>query len=646
MNRRRHVTAFLLATAGAVVAPGRPLAAQRDSAAIPVPEIVVTATRRPTPAELVTSRVTVISGASLRARGITMLADALRDVPGLTVVQTGAPGSTASLFMRGGESDYVQVLIDGVAVNEPGGSFDAAHLTVANIERIEVLRGPASVLYGSDAVAGVVQVFTHAGGGASRMTGEFRAGSYGTIEANAGFQGGGDAVTYAFSGRRARTDGLYQLNNDYDNTSVTGNIHAAPDASTRVDLSVRYGDAAYHFPTDGGGLVVDANQFTTSEQTTIGLDVTRQFTRRIEGRITLSLNTLGTLFDDRQDDAADTVGFFAFRSQRALRTRAADAQLNLYVTPARVVSVGAEVEQEWERTDEDHTRLNRAYYTQGVFALADGLSVNAGARLDDNEKFGTFITYRAGVAYRLPTATRLHGSVGTGFKQPTFLEHFTSAFSTGNPDLEPERSRTWEAGIEQPLVGGRVRVLGTYFRQAFRELIQFTFSPPNPGDPNYFNVAAARASGIEVELRADPISDLTVSAQYSGLRTRVTDAGFDTGPDATFVRGDRLLRRPGSFWSAGASYRAVGRATLGAGLRYVGERVDRDFSAFPAERVVLPAYTTVELSADVDVARPRGRMPGVALNARVENLLDRRFQQVANFRSPRRTILVGGRVTL
>lgn len=639
--RRSVVPLLLLAGAGSV--PVR-AAAQQDTAVVLAP-IVVTAHRRPTSREVVTSRVTVISGDALRAQGITQLVDALRTVPGLSVVQTGSFGSVTSLFMRGGESDYVQVLVDGVPVNEPGGAYDFAHLTVDNIERIEILRGPASVVYGSDAVTGVVQIFTRRGAGPPRVTAGARGGTYGSGDFEAAVTGGSEQAGYSLGVSHLRSNGIYAFNNGYRNTTASGRFHYTPDERTDLNFTLRYTDAEFHFPTDGAGNLVDSNQFTANEVTTLGIDVGRYFTDRIQGRLHLALNDIGSLFDDEQDGPADTVGFFAFRSQTELRTRSADARVNVYLTPAAVVTGGASIEQERQRTDKDRTRLNRAYYAQVVVGPLSGLSANAGLRLDDNEQFGTFVTFRAGTGYRMTaTGTRITASVGTGFKEPTFFETFDGAFSVGNPDLEPERSTSWEVGLEQPLAGGRVVLAGTYFDQRFEDLIQFTFSPPGPGDPNYFNVAEATARGIEAEVRAVPVRGLQLSASYTYLSTEVTDSGFNAGPDAAFVVGDRLLRRPTHAFTTGAVYRFEDRATLGATVRYIGDRDDLEFPGFPAppSRVALQAHTVVDLSLLVSLLRPRGPAPGLALTARVENVLDEDYQEIVGFRARGRTVWLGG----
>ncbi len=624
---------------------GTPLGAQQDSVTT-LPDIVITANRRPVHRDEVTSRITVITGDELRARGVRQIVDALRGVAGLTVVQTGAFGGTASLFLRGGESDYVRVLVDGVPVNEPGGSFDFAHLTADNVERIEILRGPASVLYGSDAVAGVIQIFTRHGAGQGRVDANAQGGTYGTTRLSVHAEGGSETARFSLGVSRFRSDGLYAFNNGYDNTAASGRFTVRPDARTDATFTFRYTDAEYHFPTDGAGVLADSNQFTATETTTLGVDAGRFLSDRLEVRAQLGLNDIGSLFDDQQDNVADTVGFFRFRSQREIRTRSADGRINYYLSGTSVLTAGAAIGQEWERTDADRTRLNRSYYAQAVAALPAGLSVNAGVRVDDNDRFGTFVTYRGGVGYRFSFGSRVHVGAASGFKAPSFFETFDSPFSVGNPTLEVERSRSWEAGVEQLLLSGRVVASATYFVQRFRDLIQFTFASPNPGDPNYFNVAEADADGVEVEVEAVPLRGLRVRANYTRLRTDVRDAGFDDGPDATFVVGDRLLRRPTHAFAALAQYSLLGRASLGAEVRYMGTRDDRDFATFPATRMTLPAYTVLDLSATVDVIAPRRSMPGLAATIRIENALDEAYAQAVNFPALGRTVVVGGRLSM
>jgi vitamin B12 transporter len=192
----------------------------RDTASLP--EIVVTATRYPVAPDSVAATVTVLRGDDLRAQGIHFVGDALRQVPGAHLVQGGPYGAAASLFVRGGESDYVKVLVDGVAVNQPGGFYDFASLTTDNVERIEVLRGPGSVLYGSDAIAGVIQIVTRQGDDGLRLGATGEAGSFGSARWEASVLGGADALGWSASVSRITSEGTYEFNNDYRNTVASG----------------------------------------------------------------------------------------------------------------------------------------------------------------------------------------------------------------------------------------------------------------------------------------------------------------------------------------------------------------------------------------------------------------------------------------
>jgi vitamin B12 transporter len=236
------------------------LTAQETTDTTRLPELVVTPTRLPTRPDAVVSSVTTISGEDLRARGIRFVQDALREVPGAALVQVGSYGGVSSLFMRGGESDYVKVLVDGVPMNQAGGAYNWANLTTDNVDRIEILRGPGSVIYGSDAVSGVVQIFTRRGQGRTAIEGGGEAGTFGTIDGHLGVLGGTDRVSYSADASRFTTDGIYPFNNDYGNTVLSGAVAGTLDTATRTSLTGRYSDNRYHFPTDFAGVLSDSNQ--------------------------------------------------------------------------------------------------------------------------------------------------------------------------------------------------------------------------------------------------------------------------------------------------------------------------------------------------------------------------------------------------
>src|SRR5688572_812686 len=523
-------------------------------------EIVVTATRVPVARGATTSPVTVLTGEELRAQGITHVYGALRAVPGISIVQSGSMGAQTSLFLRGGESDYVRILVDGVSVNDPGGSIDLASLTVENVDRIEIARGPASVLYGSDAVTGVVQIFTRSGGAGTRGSLSARAGSYGTARFDGDLSGGSRAAGWTLAASRHESDGILAFNNDYESDALSARLRLVPDARGELSLTARFSDNEFHYPTDGAGRIVDLNSYRDERRVIAGLDASRFLTERVQAVLALGRNEVRGRTDDRPDGPADTLGLTTYLSRGTTTRHSADLRANVFLPRDHVVTGGVELTREKMRSAERSNfsatesrfvarRRNDGLYLQVLGAGT--FSYTMGARLEDNERFGRFTTYRVGAAYRIDEGTRLRASVGTAFKAPTFLEHFTTAFTTGNAALDPERSTSWEAGIERSLAGERLVLGATWFDQRFRDLIQYTFR--GPLDPNYFNVAAARASGLELEARMTA-GALSATVGYTHLRTRVDGAGFDEGAGATFVHGARLLRRPAQSANAGVAF--------------------------------------------------------------------------------------------
>jgi vitamin B12 transporter len=646
---RSIITAFLALLAGG-------LSIQAQVNPVTLEGLVVTASPTPRAADAVATHVTVLDGADLRAQGVKRLDEALRDVPGLTVVQNGPMGSVTSVFMRGGESDYVLVLVDGVQVNQPGGGFDFSGLTLANIERIEVVRGPASALFGSDAVAGVVHVITRMGRGGPEASVSALGGSYGRMDWSAAVTGGGDRGGYSLSLDHISTDGILPLNNAHRNTGLSGSFRFQPDDATTARISVRITDRVYHFPTDGSGQVADENSFTFTDATIASFSLDRRVSEVVDVHVLLGLSGSDGGTDDAPDGPADTLGYFGFTSLDHLRRANADVRANARFG-REVVTVGWEVEEEKQRSfteslsqfgassgNSEYGRWNRAYYGH-LTGDRGPVAYNVGGRLEHNERFGTLVTWQAGAVAGIPgtRSTRLRASAGQGIKEPTFFENYATGFASGNADLDPERALSWEAGLDQTLAGGRVVLRGTYFHQSYRDLIQYTFVPPTPGGPNFLNVAAADAQGWEI-LGEARVGRLEWTASATFLRTEVTDAGVDEGPGAAFVEGGSLLRRPNREFALSLSYDMGDGGRLSVGARTVGARDDRDFSTWPAQPVQLPRYTTLHLGGEVRVVEAAGRRPGFSITFRGENLTGAMYEEVLGFRAPGRAFYLGGRV--
>ncbi|HET7602522.1 MAG TPA: TonB-dependent receptor [Gemmatimonadales bacterium] len=636
------------------------LYAQQDSAAIELPDIVVSESRLPIPANAVTAAVTVLSGDELRQRGLSLLQDALREVPSATVVEPGSFGAVTSLFVRGGESDYVKVLVDGVPVNEPGGAFNFAGLTLDDVERIEIVRGPASVTYGSDAVTGVVRIVTRQGRGRPHGSAAVEGGTFASVRGRADASGTAGKLSWSLGGSSSTTDGTYAFNNQFRNSAGTGRLVWRPDGRSDLSATARYGWNTFHFPTDGAGIASDSNQFSRARSLALGLDGGRQLSARVELRGAAAYARSRSFFDDTSDGAWDTTGFaFASSSETGSSRWNLDGRAVVRPTLTSMVSAGAQFERQLVTANAsyssnfgdgastesdppfDRSRNDVAVYLEARTEPVHGLILTGGGRLDDDEVFGSYGTWRAGARLALPRGFALRAAAGTGFKAPTFAENFASSpFEVGNRNLDPERSRSWEVGLEHDLAAGRLRSGVSWYDQRFRNLIQYVAAPP--GEPTYQNLGAALARGIEATASARLLPDVSVGGSWSWLETRVTDAGESGSPG--FSLGDRLLRRPANtlrFWGSASP---VARLQFGAEVVYTGDRDDVDFSSFPSERITLPAYTLLNASLNLAVLGGVDQTPEVTLTARGDNLLDTDYNVIAGFPGRGRTLMVGARV--
>ncbi len=657
---------FIIAVAVTAVALGsRGVRAQEPADTFALERLIVTATRQPLPVEAVPAAVTVLDGDELRARGARLLVDALRLTPGTPVAQTGSFGGLTSLYMRGGESDYVQVLVDGVPVNQPGGAFDFGHLRTEDVERVEIVRGPVSVLYGSAAVTGVIHVITRKGtgrptvsgsvsGGRSNRVGAEADGAFGTLAFDAGISGATGGIDYAASAAHFATEGAYAFNNDYDNTTASARAGWANDA-TALRVNGRLTDSEFHYPTDGAGRVGDLNSFRTRRTLALGVSGSHTFSRRVRASIEAALHDEDTGEDDAPDSPADTLGFYAFDGTSQTVRRLVDGRVDIAVASSTLLTLGAAAEaQEGETSSRsqsafgesvdsaDYDRASRAAYAQLLLTPGAGATLTAGARADDGE-YGTFVTWRSGVSLR-PGEWVVRAAAGTAFKEPTFYENFARGFVIGNPALDPERSLSFEIGLERTLDEGRIRFGATAYTQRFEDLIQYTFATSRPGESNYFNLGEARARGIEASASVALLEPLRLDVAWDWLDTEVIASG-DAG-DLTFVEGSHLLRRPEHRLSGALHWTpAVGSVWLG--ITHVGARQDIDFSSPEApggQRVPLDPYTIVNAAAEIPVRT--GESATIAGTVRIENALNARFQEIVGFPARGRALYLGVRALL
>lgn len=635
-----------LAVACATLAFARPAAAQQSSDTARVAPVVVTATKSPLAVSRVPGSVSVVTGAELRAQGITHLTDALRGIPGLSVVQSGSYGAPASLFVRGGQSSYTKVLIDGVPANEPGAAFDFGTVTVDDVERIEVVRGPSSVVWGSDAVSAVVHIITRRGA-TDRVAVAARGGTYGTGDLSGSVERGSGAWRGAMTAAHHLSDGSHALNSDYRSSLVGGSATWAGSRGTTVRGNARFADLTAHFPTDFTGAPVDSNSYRDQQRTSASAELVQPLGAVVATLAAGHMLVVGSSVNPADTEFGTSTTFDTRTRRQQLELRG-DAPLRSWLT----LAAGGVVER--QHRDAASNRVTTAAggpgsssrqetsgdrSTRGAYAELLGTTrtttATLGARVDASRLYGTFGTWRAAMSHELPSATRLRASVGTAFREPTFDEVLPSSFSTGNPDLEPERSTSWEVGAVQQLAAGRVALGATYFQQRFGNMIDY-FSATFPG--RYENVAAARARGTELEARLVPAEGWSADASLTLVKTRVETAGFG----GALSDGRALLRRPERSATAGLT-RAGARGSLAARLAYVGTRRDVRYlyeAPYSAEET-LPAYTKVDLSGELNVVARRTRT--LALTMRIDNLTGASYEAAAGYAAPGRAFLAGVR---
>lgn len=618
------------------------------------PEVIVTATKTAEPTTRTTVAADVITWEQIQERQQTDVLQLLRDIPGLTIVQTGARGGTTSLFTRGGESDYNLVLIDGVKVNNAGGSFNFSDLTFLNVERIEIVRGPQSALYGSDAISSVIQVFTPRGEGPPQGTFRFRGGNYNTFEEQGELAGGTNTYGYSLAFGRIDTDGFLPINNGYSNTTVASRFDWDGVPDLQLTNTLRYIDSRFHFPTESAGDrfdPLDPRQYQDSRRLIIGPRLVHQTFPWWQQTLQLGYFEQWSTFRDPKD-ANDFGSFVSNKDEYRLSadyTSTFFLPVMLQILPTFTVGGYGEVEHLDQKSNfaGSVTRIGpsrnaQSFYSQLLFQWQDQLFVTSGFRLDDGSVYGTHVNPRVSAAYILPwLKTKLRGGYGEGLKAPTFTENFGtgSQFVVGNPDLKPEESTSWEIGFDQPLpvgpLGGEISL--TYFSADYKNLVAFV----SGRTPNFLNIQSARAKGVELGMRTFLSEECSVGATYTYLHTKVLNAGPSGG--TLFVRGEQLLRRPKNSGAVIGNY-AGDRFTANLAFTLKGPSVDRDFSTdFSGKRVRLSGYTKADLALSYRVLENRWGMRSLTIESLVQNLFDQDYEEVFGFSTAGATFTLGFR---
>jgi vitamin B12 transporter len=649
------LTAFLLNSSALAVG---------DEETEALESVVVTATKIPTPISQLGASVEVITEEEIKESGTKDVFEVLRGVAGFNMVQSGSRGGTASLFVRGGESDFNLVLIDGVQVNDIGGSFDFSTLTTDNIERIEIVKGPHSALYGSDAVTSVINIITRKGKGKRAVGVSAGLGAHkekdGSLiqEYQASLRGGEKNFGLSLAYGRIDDDGIL-VNNEYINNTFSGSFKYDPLDNLSLSVIARYADSRMEFPTEFAGDKfdpLDPDQFGEIDSLTLGSTISFSPTPWWEHVLLIGLHDKDSLFRDNPNPEVTFFDSEVPSTTSTDETRVSlDYRWNFYYDIREIADSATTLgfEYENEAADQssvggfgasafDESRDNFAFYFQEQVGFFDWLFITGGFRVDDNESFGTEVSPRGSLAFLIKdTGTKLRGGVGRGIKEPTIIENFgLGEFTIGNPDLKPEESISWEIGLDQKIFKEILELNFTFFWNTFDNLIVFSFAP-FPNGTNFENIQEAKTNGIEVGGTLRPLDALTISGNYTFLDAEVTaDGGLGS---IGFSEGESLIRRPKHSFSFTADYFYKEFNVNLKGI-YVGKRDDLDFSDFvnfTTNRVTLDDYFRLDLAGYYEIPVSFLHLKEVRAFTRIENLLNQDYEEVFGFSAEEFNFIVG-----
>ena len=611
------LTGLLCLWPGLSWAQGDQLPSQIDD----IETITVTAERQAVPLNEVGSSIEILDAQDLAKGQYVFVLDALETLPGVSISQNGAFGGFAAVRIRGALSEQTLVLIDGVIVNDPsapGGGFNFATLSPFDIERIEVLKGPQSTLYGSDAIGGVINIITKTPESGTAVNGRFEAGSFATFSSSGGLSIGQPKGSLRLSASAITSDGISKADEDDGNTEKDG--YEALTLSARGEysltpilsflISARFVDSQAEF--DGFGFptgVVDADEEADSDE--FNLNASANLTL-LDGRLQ---NRFSFLFSriERENFAAGTSTFAAEGERRGFAYRGL-----LDARKLGSIAFGVKTEETRFETSFDapsEFTINSLYANWFVKPLSK-LSLSAGVRLDDHERFGNATTFRVTANYYdEDSGWRLRGNFGEGFKAPSpFQLTFACCGATApNPDLQPESSKAWEIGIEKALHHDNFRFTATFFRRTTRNLIDFSFL-----SGIYENIARSRTKGVELGFNAWFNRYFQMSANYTYLTARDLSSGL------------QRARVPKSSAFARLDWRASRKLNTSLSLTYNGQESD----AFGT----VGEWVRLDLKASYRVSQQ------IELFGRIDNLLDENYQDVFGFGTPGISVFGGLRV--
>lgn len=579
-------------------------------------QVVVTATAAPVEESSVGAATTVITREEIDKRGYRRVSEVLRGVPGLDVAQSGADGALTSVFLRGANSTGALLLVDGIRINsESFGGYDFSTLTTENVERIEIVRGPFSALYGSDALGGVIQIFTRSGAGTKGLSGRAagEAGNAGRREGELSATYGSGAFGVSVSGRDARVDND-RPNSDWRQKSGAARLDWAPAEHARLGLEASILDGEVGVPGPVGAETPHSRQGWREER--FALPASFRPAEGHDATVVVDMVRSNPTFSNPDFGYTDRTKIRSYQGRAADTWTSGGSRLTGFVSFDR---------GEVDDTDTFGTNLDGSHTTLfGVGAeeslrIGRGITMTAGLRYDRHSQFGEAWSPRASLVWNSADGLwKLRAAGGSAFRAPTVGELYYPF--VGNRDLKPERSRSWEVGAERTTGGGSGRVDLTLFWNEFRDLIVFDFASFQDK-----NIQNARTRGVEAAFRQDLTREIALDVGYTWLDAK--DLGV----------GRELIRRPRHRAFLALVLEPLSGLTVSPRATFVGRRTDN--SATTSAPVEDPSYVRYDLFVRYAlVSLGGGRL---APYLRLENATDRRYEEVAGYPASRRRVAGG-----
>ncbi len=612
--------------------------------------VIVTAQAEPLAAEQVAVPASVLTREEFEQRQDVFVAAAITATPGVAIGRLGREGGITSLFLNGGNSNFTKVLIDGTPVNEPGGAVDLSNFTLDNIEKIEVIHGASSALFGTDAMTGVVQIFTRRGTtGRPQLELVGEGGRFDTARGLVRLSGLVNRFDYSAAWGRFNTNG--QGGNDqFRNTTLSGNFGWRFTDDNRLRLALRSASSDSGVPGQTLLIPLDTDHHNALRDVSVNLAWDFRTGSHWSHRLAGTQAYERQIFHDPASDfCLGTPPFpcdFPFLVRNTFNRAGAQAQ-STYVVPRGAVTLGYQLEIENGFAGSAHGhRNNQGGYAEGRWNPASRVVLIGGFRVEGNDSFGIKVVPRVGATFTARNgdgdwgATRLRLSYGHGIKEPSLSQSFVQdACFPGNTTLRPERSRAFNVGAEQLLAEGRLRVSVDFFYNRFRDIVSFGFGQfPGPAPPpatcpfgfgSFFNTDLARARGLNTSAEAR-VRWFRIHGNYSFTDSRVLQS--PNAFDPALIAGQRLLRRPVHSGNLilNFDYR---RMNWNVASHFVGPRTDSDFLGF--------GLSSNHGYARVDLAAHYALPHGLTAFGRIENLFDKQYQEVLGYPAYRRGYRLG-----